>query len=169
MEKDEKLSEAELRKDADFYMYKICLRSEIAMFIVLPLFLLLCFVGGFNNLREMILLAIFVFGVALTGILDCITIKSIDYQNFTLNKIADRMKMLRKRRRLIHYVVCACFLIYVAVISFLNWGFSLKSFIMIAVWFLIVVVFSYFRKRSLNNDDYDDMISQLENFQQTDL
>lgn len=171
MEEDEKLTEAELREDAESYMNKLRLRSEFAIFIGVPLVLLLCFAEyGFNHhLMELILFAVLCVYVVLVGIMDCKSIKSIDFHNLTLREIADQMKMLKKRRRLMGYVVCGCLLVCVAVISFLNWGFSLKSFIMIVIWILIAVGFFVFRKRSLNNEDYDGMISQLENFQLTDL
>ena len=171
MEEEEKLTEAELREDAESYLNKLRLRSEFAIIIGVPLLLFLCFAEySFNrDLMVMILYAVLCVILALSNIMRCKAIKSIDFHNLTLREIADQMKMLKKRRRLMGYVVCGCLWICVAVISFLNWGFSIKSFIMIAVWTLIAVGFFVFRKRSLNNDDYDDMISQLENSQLTDL
>lgn len=171
MEEDEKLTETELREDAESYMNKLRLRSEFAIFIGVPLFLLLCFAEySFNHhLMELILFAVLCVFAVLVGIMDIRAIKSIDFRNFPLQDIANRMKVLKKRRKVMGYAVCACLWVCVAVISFPNWGLSVKSFIMIAVWVLVAVGFFVFQKRSLNNDDYDDMISQLENFQQTDL
>lgn len=43
MEEDEKLTEAELREDAESYMNKLRLRSEFAIIIGVPLLLFLCY------------------------------------------------------------------------------------------------------------------------------
>ena len=99
MDEKEKLTEAELREDAESYMNKLRLRSEFAIIIGVPLLLFLCYAEySFNcDLIGMILLAVLCVILALSNIMRCKAIKSIDFQGFSLQEIAARMKTMKKR------------------------------------------------------------------------
>ena len=173
MEEEEKLTEAELREDAESYLNKLRLRSEFAIIIGVPLLLFLCFAEySFNrDLMVMILYAVLCVILALSNIMRCKAIKSIDFQDFSLQEIAARMKTMKKRETFSLYAVLGCVLVWIVVLPFVNWGFVLKSFV-IGVLFALIVFVAYklfLRSRNGADNDYDDMISQLENFQQTDL
>lgn len=173
MEEEEKLTEAELREDAESYMNKLRLRSEFAIIIGVPLLLLLCFAEyNFNrDLMVMVLYVVLCAILALSNIVRCKSIKSIDFYEFSLQEIAVRMKTMKKRQTILLYAILGCVLVWIAVLPFVNWGFVLKSFV-IGVLFALIVFVAYKHFLSSSNgadNDYDDMISQLENFQQTDL
>ena len=173
MEEEEKLTEAELREDAESYLNKLRLRSEFAIIIGVPLLLFLCFAEySFNrDLMVMILYAVLCVILALSNIMRCKAIKSIDLHGFSLQEIAARMKTMKKREAFSLYAVLGCVLVWIVVLPFVNWGFVLKSFV-IGVLFALIVFVAYklfLRSRNGADNDYDDMISQLENFQQTDL
>ena len=173
MEEEEKLTESELREDAESYLNKLCLRSEFAIIIGVPLLLFLCFAEySFNrDLMVMILYAVLCVILALSNIMRCKAIKSIDFQDFSLQEIAARMKTMKKRETISIYVILGCVLVWIVVLPFVNWGFVLKSFV-IGVLFALIVFVAYklfLRSRNGADNDYDNMISQLENFQQTDL
>ena len=173
MEDDEKLTETELREDAESYLNKLRLRSEFAIIIGVPLLLFLCFAEySFNrDLMVMILYAVLCVILALSNIMRCKAIKSIDFQGFSLQEIAARMKTMKKRQTFSLYAILGCVLVWIVVLPFVNWGFVLKSFV-IGVLFALIVFVAYklfLSSRNGADNDYDDMISQLENFQQTDL
>ena len=173
MEDDEKLTETELREDAESYLNKLRLRSEFAIIIGVPLLLFLCYAEySFNrDLIGMILLVVLCVILALSNIMRCKAIKSIDFQDFSLQEIAARMKTMKKRETFSLYAVLGCVLAWIVVLPFVNWGFVLKSFV-IGVLFALIVFVAYklfLRSRNGVSDDFADMISQLENFQQTDL
>ena len=173
MEEDEKLTETELREDAESYLNKLRLRSEFAIIIGVPLLLFLCYAEySFNrDLIGMILLAVLCVILALSNIMRCKAIKSIDFQGFSLQEIAARMKTMKKCQTFSLYAVLGCVLVWIVVLPFVNWGFVLKSFV-IGVLFALIVFVAYklfLRSRNGADNDYDNMISQLENFQQTDL
>ena len=173
MEEEEKLTEAELREDAESYMNKLRLRSEFAIIIGVPLLLFLCFAEyNFNrDLMVMVLYAVLCVILALSNIVRCKSIKSIDFQETSLQEIAVRMKTMKKRQKISLYAILGCVLVWIVVLPFVNWGFVLKSFV-IGVLFALIVFVAYklfLRSRNGADNDYDNMISQLENFQQTDL
>lgn len=173
MEEDEKLTEAELREDAESYMNKLRLRSEFAIIIGVPLLLFLCYAEyNFNrDLMVMVLCAVLCVILVLSNIVRCKSIKSIDFHGFSLQEIAARMKMVKKRQTISLYAVLGCVWAWIIVLPFVNWGFALISFF-IGVLCALVVFVAYklfLRSRNGVSDDFDDMISQLENFQQTDL
>ena len=111
MEEEEKLTEAELREDADSYLNKLRLRSEFAIIVGVPLLLFLCYYeyACCHQLMEMILFGILCVLVALANIMRCRTVKSIDFQNDSLQEIANRMKVLKKRRRLMGQMIIFMF------------------------------------------------------------
>ena len=169
MEEEEKLTEAELREDAESYLNKLRLRSEFAIIIGVPLLLFLCFAEySFNrDLMVMILYAVLCVILALSKIMRCKAIKSIDFQDFSLQEIAARMKTMKKRETFSLYAVLGCVWAWIIVLPFVNWGFVLKSFV-IGVLFALIVFVAYklfLRSRNGAGNDFDDMISQLENFQ----
>ena len=173
MDEKEKLTEAELREDVESYMNKLRLRNEFSIIIGVPLLLFLCYAEyDFNrDLIGMILLAVLCVISALTGIMRCKAIKSIDFQGLSLQEIAARMKTMKKRQTISLYAVLGCVWAWIIVLPFVNWGFALISFF-IGVLCALVVFAAYklfLRSRNGVSDDFDDMISQLENFQQTDL
>lgn len=173
MEEDEKLTETELREDAESYMNKLRLRSEFTIIIGVPLLLFLCYAEyNFNrDLMVMVLYAVLCVILALSNIVRCKSIKSIDFQSFSLQEIAARMKKVKKRQTISLYAVLGCVWAWIIVLPFVNWGFALISFF-IGVLCALVVFVAYklfLRSRNGVSDDFDDMISQLENFQQTDL
>ena len=173
MEHEEKLTEAELREDAESYMNKLRLRSEFAIIIGVPLLLLLCFAEyNFNrDLMVMVLYAVLCVILALSNIVRCKSIKSIDFHETSLQEIALRMKTMKKRQTFSLYAVLGCVLAWIVVLPFVNWGFVLISFV-VAILCALVIFAAYklfLRGRNGAGNDFDDMISQLENFQQTDL
>ena len=173
MEEEEKLTEAELREDADSYLNKLRLRSEFAIIIGVPLLLFLCYYeyACCHQLMEMILFGIPCVLVALANIMRCRTIKSIDFQNDSLQEIANRMKVLKKREEIIVRMILVCLLAWPVLIAFRGSSSAFKSCIAgVLGAFVIFVAYKLFlRSRNRSGNDYDDMISQLENYRQTDL
>ena len=129
MEEEEKLTEAELREDAESYMNKLRLRSEFAIIIGVPLLLFLCYAEySFNrDLIGMILLAVLCVILALSNIMRCKAIKSIDFHETSLQEIALRMKTMKKRQTFSLYAVLGCVLAWIVVLPFVNWGFVLPA------------------------------------------
>ena len=173
MDEKEKLTEAELREDAESYMNKLRLRSEFAIIIGVPLLLFLCYAEyDFNrDLVGMILLAVLCVINALMGIMRCKSIKSIDFQGLSLQEIAARMKTMKKRETISIYVILGCVWVWIVAKDFVKWGFSFKLVIVGVLSALIIFVAYKLFLRNVNgvSNDFDDMILQLENFQQTDL
>ena len=173
MEEEEKLTEAELREDAESYLNKLRLRSEFAIIIGVPLLLFLCYYeyACCHHLMEMILFGILCVLLALANIMRCRTIKSIDFQNDSLQEIANRMKVLKKREMIVVRMILVCLLAWPVLIAFRGSGFVFKSCIAgVLDAFIIFVAYKIFlRSRNGAGNDFDDMVSQLENFQQTDL
>ena len=173
MEDDEKLTEAELREDAESYLNKLRLRNEFAIIIDVPLLLFLCYYeyACCHHLIEMILFGILYVLFALANIMLCRTVKSIDFQNDSLQEIANRMKVLKKREMIVVRMILVCLLAWPVLIAFKGSGSVFKSCIAgVLGAFIIFVAYKLFlRSRNGAGNDFDDMISQLENFQQTDL
>lgn len=144
MEEEEKLTETELREDAESYMNKLRLRSEFAIIIGVPLLLFLCYAEySFNrDLMVMVLYAVLCVILALSNIVRCKSIKSIDFQGFSLQEIAGRMKIVKKRQTFSLYAVLGCVWAWIIVLPFVNWGFVLKSFV-IGVLFALIVFVAY--------------------------
>lgn len=173
MEEDEKLTEAELREDAESYLNKLRLRSEFAIIIGVPLLLFLCYAEySFNrDLIGMILLAVLCVILALSNIMRCKAIKSVDFQGFSLQEIAARMKTMKKCETISIYVILGCVWAWIVAKDFVKWGFGFNLVIMAILSALIIFVAYklFLRSRNGAGNDFDDMFSQLENFQQTDL
>ena len=173
MDEKEKLTEAELREDVESYMNKLRLRNEFSIIIGVPLLLFLCYAEyDFNrDLIGMILLAVLCVILALSNIMRCKAIKSIDFQGLSLQEIAARMKTMKKRQTISLYVILGCVWAWIVAKDFVKWGFSFKLVIVGVLSALIIFVAYKLFLRNVNgvSNDFDDMILQLENFQQTDL
>ena len=88
-----------------------------------------------------------------------------------MQEIAARMKTMKKCQTISLYVILGCVWVWIVAKDFVKWGFGFNLVIM-AIFSALIIFVAYklfLRSRNGAGNDFDDMISQLENFQQTDL